>query len=399
MKSLIKNNFFIKILALIAAIFLWTYVINEGYRVDFLDTEIPIEAYNIAEDLSLTNDLGTVKIKVRAPSNVSTDSISSKTNAFIDLKNFRQGDYEKEVKIFFEDPAITLIEIEPKNVNVTLEPLTSLTKEIEVELAGEINEKYQTEEPVLSVENAEIKGAQSTLEKIDRLVASIDLSNEMTEVKKIVELEARGPDNNKITGIAINPKTVEVTIPVGTKEEIKTVGIKANISGGPAEGYWIKQTSIEPSAIAIVGETSAIANTTYINTLPIDINGIMETKQVKTGLELPENLKTESISEVSVTIEIDSQQIQKLIEVKPKFLSLSSDLKISSYDPDVICLTVTGPAPEINELKTDDLYADIDLNGKSRGTFSMPIDAQLINLPPDINVKSIDTANIKIIIK
>ncbi len=62
-----KNNLALKILAGFCAFLLWVFVANIDFKVDYLEKEIPVKAYNIREDLALASDLGKVKLKVRAP--------------------------------------------------------------------------------------------------------------------------------------------------------------------------------------------------------------------------------------------------------------------------------------------------------------------------------------------
>lgn len=398
-KEFFTKNLLIKILAIIGAIFLWTYVINEGYRVDFLDTEIPIEAFNISEDLALAQDLSHVTLKVRVPTNTSTKSLLKDTKAFIDLKGLRPGSYEKEIKVSFEDPSISLLELEPQKINITLENLESIEKEIEVEMIGEVDQNYQTDDAILSIEKSEIKGASSSLEKIETLIAPIGVTNEMSEIKKIVELEARDINNEKVTGITIHPKSVEITIPVHTKEELKTVGVKANISGNPATGYYISRTSINPATISIKGETETVSNVSYLNTKAIDVTGFDKNSDIDISLELPEGIELSDTQSVTVTIELEGQTTARTIDSNIDFINLDSDLELNSYDPNNISVLVEGSTPIIDNLTSGGVITTIDLAGKGAGSFLLPIDPSMIRLPDSVTLKSIETKNLKITIK
>lgn len=398
-KEFFTKNLPIKILAVIGAIFLWTYVINEGYRVDFLDTEIPIESFNISEDLALVEDLGNVTLKVRVPTSTSTKSLLKDTKAFIDLKGLRPGSYEKEIKVSFEDPSISLLELEPQKINITLENLESIEKEIEVEVLGEVDQNYQTDDAVLSIDKSEIKGASSSLEKIEKLVAPINVTDEMSEIKKIVELEARDSNNEKVKGITIHPKSVEITIPLHTKEELKTVGVKANITGNPATGYFISRTSINPATISIKGETEAVSSVSYLNTEPINVTGFNKNTEINTSLELPDGIELSDMQLVTVSIELEGQTTARTIDSIIDFTNLDSSLELNSYDPDTIKVLVEGNAPIINNLTSGGVITSIDLTGKGAGSFNLPIDPAMIRLPDGVTLKSIETKNIKITIK
>ncbi len=398
-KEFFTNNLPIKVLAIFSAIFLWTYVINEGYRVDFLDTEVPVEAYNISEDLALTSNLGQVKVKVRVPTSISNTSLLENTKVFIDLKGLRQGSYEKDIMVSFENPAVTLLELEPKKMKITLETLESIQKEIEVEISGEVNENYQTDQAILSVNQAEIKGAGSSLEKIEKLVAPINIANEMSEIKKLIELEARDANNKKITEVTIHPKNIEVIIPIRAKEEVKTVGIKANLSGNPAPGYFITQTSINPAVVSIKGETEVLSGISYLNTQAIDISGINANAEYDAQLELPAGVTQIEDQNIKITIQLDAQLITRTIDSVINFKNISSDLEINSYDPDSIKVIVEGGAPIINNLTSGGVVTNIDLAGKGAGSFIISIDPSMITLPSGVTLKSIETKDLKITLK
>lgn len=399
LKEYFTNNLTLKILAILGAIFLWTYVINEGYRVDFLDAEVPLEAFNIAEDLALSENLGTVMLKVRVPTGVSASDLLEDTKAFVDLKSLRPGTYEKEIKVSFEDSAITLLELNPEKITLNLEELESIEKEIEVEIKGEVGENYQTQDTVLSLTQAEIKGAGSSLEKVEKLVAPIEVAGEMSEIKKIVELEARDADNNKITEVSIHPKNVEVTVPITTKEEIKTVGIKANLSGDPASGFFVTQTNLNPNTVTIRGESEILSSINVLNSQDINIEGISDNADFPVEIVLPEGIEIVDQQNITITVSLDAQLVSRTIGSKIDFSNIDSDLELNSYDPNDIKVIVEGPAPVINNLTTGGVVTNINLSGKGAGSFNLPIDPSMITLPENVSLKSIESKDLKITLK
>jgi YbbR domain-containing protein len=399
MLNFLTKNIHLKVLALLSAVFLWIYVINEGYRVDFLDAEIPIETHNLAEDLAVANDLGTVKLKVRAPSYSWQRISKEKISAFVDLKNLRQGAFSKEVKVSIEDPAVSILEKDPATVNIVLEPIQTLRKEVVVQISGEVGEEYETQEPIIFSEEVEVKGARSAVDKVNKVVAPVELFGEMTEVKREVELEAFDSSNEKVKNVVIVPKTAEVTIPIRKRSEIKTIGVKASIIGDPASGYWVKQVTIEPAAVVVQGNTEQISQLEYLSTQQIDISGISATTDRRIGLDLPPGVNTVDSSEVTVKIEIITQTVSKSLEVTPRYTGLTSDLEVASASPDRISIQVEGPAPKLDSLKESDISAVIGLKGKATGSFTINISPDMISLPSDVGLKDIDTKSIKITIR
>ncbi|MBU1178176.1 hypothetical protein KJ903_03065 [Patescibacteria group bacterium] len=399
MPNILSKNLPLKLLAIVAAVFLWFYVINEGYEVGFVDAEIPIETYNLAEDLAVASELGTAKIKVRAPAQSWSKISSENITAFVDLKGIRKGIFSKEVKVSVDDPSITILDVDPEKIGVTLEELQTLSKEIEVETTGNVNEAYETQDPTVSPNKVEIKGSQTSIEKVNKIVAPVTLNGEMTEIKTQVELEARDSNNQKITNLVIIPKIAEITIPIRKQNEIKTVGIKANIIGNPASGYWVKETTITPNSVAVQGNADTISDLSYLNTQKIDISNITTTTEKSIALDLPNEVTTIDTNQVTVKIEVEAQTISKTATATPRYTGLAADLRVALASPSTVSVQVTGPAPKLNALKEGEIAATINLSGKSSGSYTMPISNNMISLPTDISLKSLDTKEIQIIIQ
>ena len=399
MSKIFTKNLHLKILALVAALFLWLYVVNEGYEVGFLDKEIRIETYNLAEDLAVAEDLGTAKLKVRAPATAWSKINVDEITAFVDLKNMREGVFSKEVKVSVEDSSMTILDIDPEKISVTLESIQALSKEVTVETSGDINEAYETQDPQISPAQVELKGSESTIEKVNKVVAPIQLAGEMTEVKKQVELEAWDANNQKITNLVIIPKTVEVTIPIRKQNEVKTIGIKANVIGEPASGYWVKQTTITPSTVAVQGDSEEISQLEYIGTQKIDITGVAVDTEKRVSLDLPTGVTAVDSDQVTVKVEIDTQTTTKATSANLKYIGLASNLIVTSASPSTVSLRVEGPTPELETLKSGDIMASINLTGKGSGSFSIPISSDIVSLPTGLTLKSIDTKEVKISIQ
>ena len=399
MSNIITKNLPLKLLAIAGAIFLWLYVINEGYEVGFLDTEMRIESHNLAEDLAVANDLGTAKIKVRAPAQSWSKISPENITAYVDLKSMRQGIFSKEVKVSVEDPSITIVDVDPEKISLTLEQLQALTKEIEIDMSGHVNEAYETHDPITNPSQVEIKGSQTSLEKVSKIVAPVQLNDETTEIKSQVELEARDSNGQKITNLVIIPKVTEVTIPVRKQNEIKTIGIKANIAGNPASGYWVKQTIVTPNSVAIQGNADIINDLSYLSTQRIDISNISATTERTVTLDLPDEVTTVDADQIVVKIEIDAQSITKATTATIRYSGIASDLIVTSTSPDAISLQITGPAPQLNALKSGDVTATLNLSNKKADNYTIPIVDDMISLPDGVSLQSLDTKEVKIIIQ
>ncbi len=285
------NNFYIKILAVAFAILLWIFVINQGFRIDFLEKEIPIQAYNLADDLSLASDLGTVKLKIRAPKSFWQEYSNDSLEAYVDLKHFNKGAYNIEVKVSSEDSSIQIVEKDPEKISIVIDSVTSIKKEIEVETIGDLATDYSVNEPYTEPGEIEIKGAKENLNKINKVITKIELNKENTEIRQKIIPEVIDMDNNIITNIILEPSEVEVIVPVQKDMDVKTISINSKITGSPASGYSIDSIEVNPSTISIQGKREDLENINYIDTAEINIEGITDTVEKRTELILENNIE------------------------------------------------------------------------------------------------------------
>jgi len=392
------NNFHLKLLALASAILMWIFVINEGFKVDFLEKEIPIQIYNLSEDLAVVSDIGKVKLKIRAPSSLWPKLSEENIEAYVDLKNFEKGIYNVEIKISTTNPKIQIIEKTPAKVNITIEPLATVKKEITIETFGSPGEGFTLQEPKLEITEVEISGAKSVLDSINKVIAKVELHGETQVIKQSVKLEAYDVSGNLISNINIDPKTVNITIPVQKEIDIKTVGVRAKISGSPASGFLLEKIETQPSTVAIRGKAEKLKTIDYLETKEINISGINSNLEGKTSLALPPEITLINPEEILVKISLTSTKIAKSTEAEITFKNLDSKFEIKSFTPSTISLTLEGNPNVLNSLQQNKIQVILDLIGKSSGTYNFEITPKMISLPEGISLKSIDTKEVKVII-
>ncbi|MEW6407281.1 MAG: CdaR family protein [Patescibacteria group bacterium] len=390
-----KNNLTIKILAGLCALLLWIFVANIDFKVDYLEKEIPIKAYNIREDLALASDLGKIKLKVRAPKSLWPKLQHDSIDAYIDLKTYDQGEYEVEVKISSQDPKIQVLEKEPKKVRVVLEPLVSIKREVSLEISGYSAQGYEIKETMLSPKEVEISGAKSILEKIRKVAAPFELKGEFEEIKTEVVPKAYDENNQEIDNLSFSPQSIEATISFKKSTGVKKVEIKAKTTGAPEKGFWIEKIEISPATVGISGPTEKIKEVNFLETEEINVSGIKETKEEKVNLILPSEIQANP-NQVLVKINIASSITTKSFAAAVGFENLDRKLKVDFSNPSSILLIVEGDSEILNSLSSASFKAEVDLKGKKAGTYHFKISQENISLPQKVSLKDFEPKEIEV---
>lgn len=397
MFNFLIHNFHLKIFAVVFAIFLWVFVINQGFRVDFLEKEIPIEVYNLSDDLTVVSDLGKVKLKIRAPKTFWQQSPED-LEAYVDLKNFEKGEYMVEVKVSSENPKVQILEKKPAKVKVVIETISYLNKKVTCEFSGSLAEGFTHKEPILSQEEVQIFGAKSILDKINKVIAKIEFNGEEAEIKQSSVLEAQDLEGNVITNVKIDPEVIDVTVPVQKEKDIKTVGVKVKTRGNPAFGFQLEKVEVEPALVSIYGNPEILKMLDFIETQEINIDGLTTSKEEKVNLILSSGITCEP-KEVLVRIFVSSQNVISAFEAQINFINLNKKFEVKSYTPSVVMLTLEGSLASIDALRADPKIVNLDLARKGTGTYKLEISASDIHLPKEINLRSIDTKEVKVVIE
>jgi YbbR domain-containing protein len=161
----------------------------------------------------------------------------------------------------------------------------------------------------------------------------------------------------------------------------RTLPVSVRISGKPAEGYRVAQTSVQPENVSVEGPAEDVRRLTAIETLPVDI------EESRSGTKRRVRLSTEgkplSIvpDQVEVSIAIEEEQISRdfdRVEVRAR------DFKgIYNVTPSTVFLRLSGPKSVIEKLKLTSDRAYLDLKGMAVGDHSV---ALVLDLPEEVKV-------------
>lgn len=393
--NFLKNNLILKILALLFAVFLWIFVINEGFRADYLEKEVPVRAYNLREDLALALDLGSVKLKVRAPESVWQKLEADNLEAYVDLKTFDPGEYDVEVKVSFQDPKIQVLEKEPSKVRVRLEFITKTKKEVKAEIKGEPAEGFYAAALEILPKEIELSGAKSLLERVDSVLAIFELRGESEEVKTEAVLKAFDIDGNEVKNVFISPERAQVRVSILKETGTKNVEVRARISGEPKAGFSYQGVEIYPAVVSVSADVKKIKEIDFVETAEIDLSGASSSFEKKISLALPRDIQA-TPSEVTAKVIIVSQKKERSFEVPVSYKNLGTKLKVDSLSPANVSLVLEGEASMISALQAKSISINLDLKDKGAGTHTFAITPGLISLPEGVSLRSLETKEVRV---
>ena len=317
----LTDNLFLKILSVVIAVLIWLVVMNINDAEKTRSFPVPVELINTevittnGKVFRVVEGADYVTVKVRARKSIIDQ---------LDRTDFiLTADMEKDLKY----DRLVGITVECKNKSINIDEQVTLSRSnIEVSIEDSVTEQFQvhvrhTGEPnnglvvgSLIPEQTIIKisGPISLVERIKVVEAMVDITGITGSTVRTCELKiydsAGGIIDN--TYLKYVGKTGGIDVSVSMLNT-KTVPLKFNYTGKPAENYVVKDISYKPETIEIAGSAEVLSHIFRweIPSEAVNVNGIDEELQLVVDLKqyLPSGviLKNEEEGSALVIVEVE----------------------------------------------------------------------------------------------
>jgi len=399
-KKFFANNWKAKLGSFLFAIILWFLITATQSSITTFPGTIPISFNNISSDLVAIPDQDSVQIKISAE-NVNLGSIKeSNFRASIDLSGLNEGTYKKDVIVNSSDSNIKITTINPNVITVRIEKKVSKKVPARVRFDGSASDGFGVADTSIDPAEVEISGAESIIQTITEVVAPIKLTGENADFAKKAELFAYTASGQEIKNVIINPDSATAKVKIAKTGETKTIGIKVNVSGNLAPGYWVSSISTDPQVITISGPQAQIASIKYIETEQVDISNLKGNETFSVGLIIPPGFVTQgNVTSVKVKMDVSQSDNAKEVTLVPNFLNLEKNLQVSSFNPSKILAIFTGPKDTIGQINSDNITLDIDLSSTIAGNFDLPLQSSFLKFPANITFLNFEPDKIAVTIE
>lgn len=419
MKKNMINKFTLKILSLIIAVLIWLLVRNVDDPImvkSFYEIPVTIEnASYLAENLEiplLVDGKDTVKVRIKGARSVVSKLKKKDITAVADMTQIISKDTTPiMVPVEINCAGITEsdITVRPRNIQVDIQKQKSVEKTIAVSTGDTQPDKdYEIGSLKANPEKVTISGPETIIDKIDKVVALIDVTGrkesnvEINSQLKIYDknLDELSPKKLEYLNLKeISDNTIKIQAQFWKVKQ--NVQIQAEYSGEPMRGYEVDSINLVPNTISIAGTDKALeklekeGNTLEIPGKYIDVTG--KTGDFEENIDLnellPEDLKLvrDLNSSVIATVKIlpynsrDYEVSVTQIEAKNKAENL--DLV---FQDEQITIRAKAKEQDLDSLDVGEIQAQIDLSGYGEGEYEIPVTITLpsgYELVSDIKVK------------
>ncbi|NGX99772.1 MAG: hypothetical protein G4V63_32710 [Candidatus Afipia apatlaquensis] len=377
-----KQQIVIKICCVIAAFCLWLYISNwenpiKTYRLRNVSVELINTDVLAQSELTLSPDQSfTVTLTLRG---TDLEVMSARPEDFkivADMSEYavKKGENRIPVQIIHYPSNINIENTNTMWVNVNLDDLYQKTVPITTKIEGSPRNGYYSSEAVVSPGDAVVSGPSRLVNTVKDVIVSANITDLNKDADLSVPLKPVDAAGKVVSNVKVQPQNASVTIPI---KKAKSVSVNIKTTGQPTNGVDIKAiTPVQSTVDVIANNDDNLNKISSVDTVPIDLTKITESKTMKVKLSLPNGISTltgDNLISVKTNVEGIIQKIFSvninLINVPAQFNASLENLKTN--------ITVSGDESVINSINTGDIKANVDCSSLQEGTHNLQISVAL----------------------
>ncbi|MDR7002815.1 CdaR family protein [Neobacillus niacini] len=384
MDKLMDNRWFIKILALVLAVLLYSSVPHTGNS-KFTDvnvpgeqttetlSDVPVKVYYDTENLVVSGIPNTVKVKLQGPvTHIQNAKVLRNFEVYVDLTNAKIGHQTVKLKIKGLSDKLKAT-IKPSRVNVSIQE--KITQEYNVDTEFNHNllqEGFAAGQPVVEPNKVKITGAKNLIDRISYVKATLNVKDQINQtITQEANVQVLDRDLNKLD-VEVDPGTVKVTIPV--KDISKKVPIDIKQIGTPPSGVTIDSITLDKPEAVIIGSEHALKNA-HVR-VEVDVSKIDDNTTLDLPVIISNGITKVSPDMVKATIAVKKQDEKTISGIPLKILGESAQYSAEVNNPENVDLMVNGPSSTVEKLKAKDFNIFIDVSKLKQGDHNVKIQVE-----------------------
>lgn len=309
MIDMLNRNLTAKIIALIVAIVLWFFVMNEQNPAIDSSFTVPLEVTNVPEGYSINYNVESVKLKVRGPRSLFAMATERDFKAYADLSNTTEGRHAIKVQTLLPQ-GFELVAASPESVIFYIDKIIKKEVKVDVAFSGTPESGVTIGKAIPTIDKVTIEGPSELVNSVVRVVGYVNLANQSADFSVDIPLVAVNNEGKDVANIQMTPAVANVNVSIVKGLYKKTVDIKPTLGEDLLTGYILNSVKLEPNKVEIYGDQRVVDTLNFVYTEKISLADVDKKpiKQVK--LQLPIG--------ITVTNDLITAHIEAIKELEDK---------------------------------------------------------------------------------
>ena len=299
-----KENLLARIACLLVACGLWVYVMTDQNPIVERNVEVRLQQLNLPNNMMVFNVPDKVMVKIRGTRTKVSDNLENKITASLNLKNVTEGQQSLPVKVSFA--AGDVVQITPNDVSVYVDTVSEKKVPVITRIVGAVSSDMTIGHSIITPAQVTLRGATHRMNKVNKVVAPIDVTDHQGDFQTESELVAVSDDGYDIPNMKIIPERVMVQATMVSQMLSVDIPVQLVVSGELPKDVTVTKTEILPEKVRITAPPSLLKDLKAINTKPVDVSKLTGSTVVAAELDLPEKVIPE-LRTVRIRLSVERQ--------------------------------------------------------------------------------------------
>ncbi len=397
-------------LSLGLAFSLWAFVSfseNPDRSVQFDDIAVTID--NLEPGLLLVDangsprgSLPTISVTVTAEDQAINSVRSSDLRAFVDLDSYEPGDFNVPIIVVPNRTGLSNASLTPTpdRVPIRIERELSRTVPLTVELSGTVPFSFRSLPPQMSsggkpLSQVTVRGPAPRVEQVVLARAPANIDRLTANYSSPRPIEAVNAGGQPVAGVAVEPETVDVLVPIVSSAGTKRVPVVPEVVGQPSSGTIAAGVEVDPPFVVLTGSAGRLDDVELVETTAVDIAGATATFTRTVELIEPAGAVIEASQPRRAVVTVRIRPLQQPFRVTLPAQVLVTNVPdglLVSFSPQMLQLTLSGTAAQLAALEQTALSGTVSLRGLAPGVYTfqpsvpLPEGLSIVGAAPRVTV-------------
>lgn len=299
-----KENLLARVICLLVACGLWVYVMTDQNPIVERNVEVRLQQMNLSSNMMVFNAPNKVMVKVRGTRTKVSDNLENRITASLNLKSVTEGQQTVPVKVSFASGDV--VQVVPSEVSVYVDTVSEKKVPVITRIVGAVSNDLTIGHSTITPAQVTLRGATHRIDKVNKVVAPIDVTDHSGDFQAESELVAVSDDGYDIPNMKIIPERVMVHATMVSQMLSVDIPVKLVVSGELPKGVTVTKTEILPEKVRITAPPSLLKELKAINTKPVDVSKLAGSTAVAAELDLPEKVLPE-VRTVQIRLSVERQ--------------------------------------------------------------------------------------------
>ena len=300
-----KENILARIICLLIACAMWVYVMTDQNPIVERSVEVHLQQNNLPNNMMVFNAPEKILVRVRGSrTQVMADNLDKQISASINLKNITEGQQSLPITVTYAGGEV--VTVTPKEVSIYVDTVSEKKVPVTTRIVGAVSSDMTIGTSVITPPEVTLRGATHRIDKVNKVVAPIDVTDHTGSFEAESDLVAVSDDGYDIPNMRIIPERVMVQATMVSQMLSTNVPVKLVMTGELPKGIVVTKTEILPESILITAPPSVLKELKEVKTKPMDISKLDGSVVSAVELDLPEKIIPE-LRTVQVRISVERQ--------------------------------------------------------------------------------------------